>query len=322
MKKTILLTTPNMIPSVDRFRHVFEHYDIEVIVPDVKERLSEAQILEYAGQFDGTICGDDYFTEKAIKSCLPRLKVITKWGTGIDSIDKEAATRLGVPVRNTTNAFTLPVSETVLGYILCFARQLPFMDRFMRTGGWSKLPSRSLSECTLGVIGVGNIGSAVIRRARVFGMKILATDIVQIKPDFVIEQGFEVTSLDDLAQRADFISVNCDLNPTSYHLVNEKLLNLMKPEAVLINTARGPIVDEKALVQALQEKKIAGAGLDVFEDEPLPQDSPLRTMDNVLMGSHNSNNSPAAWERVHWNSIRMLLESLEIPHADLDDFIP
>ena len=321
MKKTILLSAPNMLLSLDRFRHVFEHYNLELIVPEVNERLSEAEILQYAGKFDGTISGDDFFTEKAIKSCLPRLKVITKWGTGIDSIDKESALRLGVQVRNTLNAFTLPVADTVLGYMLAFARRLPFMDKAMKAGEWSKLTSRSLSECTLGVIGVGNIGSAVIRRARVFGMPILATDIVQIKPDFVIEQGFEVTELEDLVQRADFVSVNCDLNSSSYHLVNEKFLDLMKPEAILINTARGPIVDEPALVKALQEKKIAGAALDVFEDEPLPEDSPLRSMDNVLLGSHNSNNSPAAWERVHWNTIRMLLESLKISHADLESFI-
>lgn len=314
---TVLLSAPYMIPVVDRFRPVFAHYGLEIIVPPVRERLEEAELLEYAGQFDGAICGDDRFTARVIERCLPRLKVISKWGTGIDSIDRQAAQRLGVQVRNTPNAFTLPVSDSVMGYILAFARQIPWMDRAVKSGVWAKLPGYSLSERTLGVIGVGNIGKAVIRRARAFGMKILGNDIVPIAPDFILENGVEMTSLHDLLERSDFVSLNADLNPTSYHLINAETLAHMKPTAVLINTARGPLVDEPALIRALEEKRIAGAALDVFEIEPLPEDSPLRRMDNVLLAAHNSNSSPAAWERVHWNTIRNLLDGLGIPHEDL-----
>jgi len=314
---TVLLSAPYMIPSVDRFRPVFSHYGVELIIPPVRERLEEAELLEYAGQFDGAICGDDRFTARVIERCLPRLKVISKWGTGIDSIDRQAAQRLGVQVRNTPNAFTLPVSDSVMGYILAFARQIPWMDRAVKSGIWAKLPGYSLSECTLGVVGVGNIGKAVIRRARAFGMKILGNDIVPIAPDFILENGVEMTSLEDLLERSDFVSLNADLNPTSYHLINAGTLAHMKPTAVLINTARGPLVDEPALIRALEEKRIAGAALDVFEIEPLPEDSPLRRMENVLLAAHNSNSSPAAWERVHWNTIRNLLDGLGIPHDDL-----
>ncbi|MEJ5313534.1 MULTISPECIES: phosphoglycerate dehydrogenase [Anaerolinea] len=314
---TVLLSAPYMIPVVDRFRPVFSHYGVELIIPPVRERLEEAELLEYAGQFDGAICGDDRFTARVIERCLPRLKVISKWGTGIDSIDRQAAQRLGVQVRNTPNAFTLPVSDSVMGYILAFARQIPWMDRAVKSGIWAKLPGYSLSECTLGVVGVGNIGKAVIRRARAFGMKILGNDIVPIAPDFILENGVEMTSLEDLLERSDFVSLNADLNPTSYHLINAGTLAHMKPTAVLINTARGPLVDEPALIRALEEKRIAGAALDVFEIEPLPEDSPLRRMENVLLAAHNSNSSPAAWERVHWNTIRNLLDGLGIPHDDL-----
>lgn len=314
---TVLLSAPYMIPVVDRFRPVFAHYGLEIIVPPVRERLEEAELLEYAGQFDGAICGDDRFTARVIERCLPRLKVISKWGTGIDSIDRQAAQRLGVQVRNTPNAFTLPVSDSVMGYILAFARQIPWMDRAVKSGVWAKLPGYSLSERTLGVVGVGNIGKAVIRRARAFGMKILGNDIVPIAPDFILENGVEMTSLHDLLERSDFVSLNADLNPTSYHLINAETLAHMKPTAVLINTARGPLVDEPALIRALEEKRIAGAALDVFEIEPLPEDSPLRRMENVLLAAHNSNSSPAAWERVHWNTIRNLLDGLGIPHEDL-----
>ncbi len=318
-KQRVLFSAPYMVPFIDRFRPVLAHYGLEIIEAEVEERLEEDQILAYAGQFDGAVCGDDRFTERVIKACLPRLKVISKWGTGIDSIDKGAAERLGVMVGNTPNAFTLPVSDSVVGYMLAFARRLPWMDAAMKSGTWMKIPGRSLSECTLGVVGVGNVGKAVIRRARAFGMEILANDIIEIRHDFVREMGVEMTSLEDSLSRADFVSVNCDLNPTSVHLINAEKLAKMKSSAVLINTARGPIVKEDDLVAALQNGTIAGAALDVFEFEPLPADSPLRQMDNVMMAPHNSNSSPMAWERVHWNTIRNLLVGLGIP---VDDFSP
>jgi len=175
-----------------------------------------------------------------------------------------------------------------------------------------------LSECTLGVIGVGNIGKAVLRRARAFGMKLLGNDIVSIAPDFVSEYRVEMMPLQDMLGKSDFISINCNLNPTSHHLINANTLKWTKPDAVLINTARGPIIDEHALVDALKIGEISGAALDVFETEPLPQDSPLRQMDNVMLGSHNANSSPSAWERVHWNTIRNLLEGLQISHDDFE----
>jgi D-3-phosphoglycerate dehydrogenase len=308
-----------MLPFVERFRPVFEHYGMELIVPKVEERLKEEDILAYAGQFDGTICGDDYYTVRAMQACSPRLKVISKWGTGIDSIDSQAATRLGIQVFGVSNAFTLPVSDTTLGYILAFARRQPWMDRAMKSGQWVKIPGRSLSETTLGVVGVGRIGKAVIRRARAFGMNLLGNDIIEIAHDFILENGVEMTSLEDLLARSDFVSLNCDLNPTSYHMINARTLALMKPSGVLINVARGPVIDELALVEALNNGIIAGAALDVYEIEPLPTHSPLLKMDNVMLAPHNSNSSPTAWERVHWHTIRNLLIGLGI---EIDDKYP
>lgn len=314
----VLLSAPYMLPFVDRFKPVFEHYGLELIIPRVNERLEEDEIMKYAGQFDGAVCGDDRYTARVLKACLPRLKVISKWGTGIDSIDRVTCEELGIQVRNTPNAFTLPVSDSVMGYILAFARRQPWMDRAVKSGEWKKIPGRSLSECTLGVVGVGNVGKAVIRRARGFGMKILGNDIIPIAPDFIVENQVEMTDLIDLLHRSDFISMNCDLNPSSIHLINAKTLSAMQPTAVLINTARGPVVDEAALIQALQQGTIAGAAMDVFEKEPLPADSPLLKMDNVMLAPHNSNSSPAAWERVHWNTIRNLLLGLDIDIADFE----
>jgi D-3-phosphoglycerate dehydrogenase len=126
-----------------------------------------------------------------------------------------------------------------------------------------------------------------------------------------------MTTLDSLLSNSDFVSLNCDLNPTSFHLINARTLSLMRPTVVLINTARGPVVDEMALVTALQAGTIGGAALDVFEVEPLQAESPLRKMDNVLLAPHNANSSPAAWERVHWNTVRNLLNGLGLPNTDL-----
>jgi D-3-phosphoglycerate dehydrogenase len=315
---TVFFSAPYMIPFLDRFGPVLEKYGLKLIVPEVHERLEEDEILPYAGQFDGAICGDDRYTARVIEACLPRLKVISKWGTGIDSIDSEAADRFGVRLCRTLNAFTLPVTDTVMGYILAFARRQPWMDRDIKSGKWDKILGRALHECTLGVVGVGAIGKSVVRRARAFGMKVLGNDIVAIDHVFIAETGVEMTDLPSLLAESDFVSINCTLNPTSHHLMNAQTLAMMKPTAVLINTARGPIVHEEALVAALQSGTIGGAALDVFEEEPLPHDSPLMRMDNVMLAPHNSNSSPAAWERVHWNTIRNLLDGLGIPADDLE----
>lgn len=301
-----------MLPFLDRFRPVLERHGLDLITPDVRERLEEDEILKFAGQFDGTICGDDRYTARVLEACLPRLKVISKWGTGIDSIDSAAAYRLGIQVCRTPNAFTLPVTDTVFGYMLAFARRHPWMDREMKSGKWEKIPGKALHECTLGIIGVGTIGKVVALRARAFGMTVLGNDIVDIDHVFIAESGIQMINLDTLLKNSDFVSVNCDLNPTSHHLITTRTLNLMRPNAVLINTARGPIVDETALVVALQAGTIAGVALDVFEVEPLPAGSPLMKMDNVMLAPHNANSSPTAWERVHWNTIRNLLSGLGI----------
>jgi D-3-phosphoglycerate dehydrogenase len=306
----ILLSAPYMIPVFERFRLYFDQAGIDVEIAQVVERLSEADLLPYAGKVDGAICGDDRFSEQVLEAFSPRLKVISKWGTGIDSIDRDAAERLGIQVRNTPDAFTDAVADSVMAYILAFARQVPWMDARMKAGGWEKIPSVALHECTLGVIGVGRIGKSVLARAHAFNMELLGNDIIEIDADFLKTYPVEMRPLEDLLRRSDFVSVNCDLNPTSRHLINQDTLAMLKPKAILINTARGPIIEERALVGSLQSGAIAGAGLDVFEDEPLPEDSPLRSMDNVLLGSHNANSSPSAWERVHQNTIRNLFQGL------------
>ncbi len=315
---TVLLSAPYMRRIWERVQPVFEAFGVEVLLPPVRERLEEEDLLRYAGRFDGALCGDDRFTARVLEACAPRLRVIAKWGTGVDSIDREAARRLGIAVYNTPGAFTEPVADTVMGFILAFARRIPWLDARVKAGKWEKVQARALHECTLGVIGVGNIGKAVLRRARAFGMRLLGNDIRPVDPAFVREVGVELVPLEELLRRADFVSVNCDLNPSSYHLINRERLALMKPTAVLINTARGPVVDEAALVEALEQGRLAGAALDVFEEEPLPAESPLRRLPNVLLSPHNANASPWAWERVHWNTLGCLWEGLGLSREALE----
>jgi D-3-phosphoglycerate dehydrogenase len=311
----VLISAPYMIPVLERFRPTFDAGGIELVVAAVSERLTEKALLSYAGSVDGAICGDDPFTARVLQAAAPRLRVISKWGTGIDSIDRQEATRLGIQVFNTPGAFTEAVADSVMGVILSFARRIPWTDREMKAGRWEKPACRALEECMLGVVGVGTIGKAVLRRAAAFGMGLLGNDIVAIDPEFLVGTGVTMLPLEPLLERSDFVSLNCDLNPTSLGLIDRRALSRMKSSAVLVNTARGPVVDEQALVASLREGKIAGAGLDVFPEEPLSPSSPLRSMDNVLLSPHNANSSHRAWERVHRSTIENLFRGLGLTVA-------
>lgn len=302
MTHKVLITAPYFQLVVDEYRPQFAKRDIELVVPTVNERMSEEELLPLVGDIDGILCGDDRITEKVLQAA-PKLKTIVKWGTGIDSIDKEAAKRRGIPVRNTPNAFTEPVADTVLSFILAFARGTIDLNRKIRKGVWEKKLNSALNERTIGIIGVGNIGSAIVKRLQAFGARILGNDIQEKPFDFMVP-------LNELLRESDFVVVSCDLNPTSNRIVNAKTLAKMKPTAYLINAARGPLVDEAALIKALEEGKVAGAALDVFEVEPLPESHPFKKMENVILAPHNSNSSLKAWTRVHENSLRQLFEDL------------
>ncbi len=310
MKIKVMISAPYMQLVIGRYRHIFEEKGIELVIPPVNERMSEQELLNFVGDVHGVICGDDKFTKKVLDSAS-RLKIIVKWGTGIDSIDQDACSQHKILVRRTKNAFSEPVGDTVLGYMLCFARKIISLDRNIRNGIWEKSMGVTLKEASLGVLGVGDTGKAVVRRASALGMRVMGCDIVDIDLDFIRQTGLEVVGKETLLRESDFISLNTNLNPTSYHLISDGEFNIMRPTAYLINTSRGPVIDEKALVTALREKRIMGVALDVFEEEPLPANSLLRTFDNVIFSPHNANSSPLAWERVHKNSMEMLFEGLK-----------
>jgi D-3-phosphoglycerate dehydrogenase / 2-oxoglutarate reductase len=306
----ILISAPCFLRVVEDYRSQLEAAGLELVIADVCERLSEEELFPLVPMIHGAICGDDKFTERVLHAAA-HLKVISKWGTGIDSIDIKAAARLGIQVCNTPNAFTDCVADSTLGYILNFARRLYRMDQDIRSGKWIKPDAVTLRECTLGVVGIGNIGKAVVRRAVGFGMTVVSYDPVTVPESFLAETGLKLVSMQELLKSSDFVSLHCDLNPTSYHLIDRSQLDSMRPTAYLINTSRGPVVSEPALIDALRSGKIAGAALDVFEDEPLPCDSPLRQMNNCLLAPHNSNSGLAAKKRVHESTIHNLLAGLK-----------
>ena len=312
MRWKVLVSAPRMLRDMPELQSDFDQLGWDLKLAEVEQRLDESQLVDLVGDIDATICGDDQYTAR-VMDAAPKLKAICKWGTGIEEIDLEAARAHGIIVRNVSDAFSVPVADTVFGFMLNFARKLPWLDRGIKHGGWDRIDGVSLAECTLGVVGCGNIGRTVLRRARAFGMRCLGNDPIEMPLQLLDETGVKMVELDELLAESDFVSLNCDLNETSYHLIGSWELRAMKPSAVLINTARGPVVDEPALIAALQSKEIAGAGLDVFEVEPLPADSPLTKMDQVLLSPHLANSSRRACRRVHQCTIRNVLELLR-PH--------
>ena len=281
----VLVTAPYILPVLDNFSDFFAENDIEAIVANVDERMEEEDLLPLIGDIDGVICGDDRFTDRVLDAA-PKLKVLAKWGTGIDSLNKEGAEKRGITICRTPNAFSEPVADSVMSYILNFARRGPWMDFQMKQGVWDKIPGRALNECTIGVVGIGDCGIAVLRRAISFGSKLLGNDIRNIDNKLIKELGVNMVSLDDLLKQSDFVTLHCDLNPSSNHLINTQALKKMKKNAVLLNLARGPVVDEKALIQALVLNEIAGAALDVFATEPLPANHPFWAHPAITVWPH------------------------------------
>jgi D-3-phosphoglycerate dehydrogenase len=314
MTKQILISAPYFQPVLDTYMPFFEKHSLTVLVPEVNERLEELELIPLVAEISGAICGDDRFTKKVLNEAK-KLKVISKWGTGIDSIDVTYAKQIGVHVFNTPNAFTDPVADTVLGYILSFARQLHQMDKDVKNKIWKKRNLLSLYECTLGVVGVGNIGKAIIERAHSFRIKILACDIVSPNQQFLQKYDVQMVSKEQLLSESNFITLNCDLNTSTNHFLSDSEFELMQNKPFIINAARGPLIDETALCNALSSGKISGAALDVFEYEPLPSTSMLRQFDQVVLAPHNANSSQISWGKVHENTLNNLLIGLGI-HND------
>jgi len=310
MKWRVLITCTQLQNTIEHYRNLLLEHGIEIELPHVTQQLDEAELCKIIDRFDGVIAGDDEFTAKVLEKAT-RLKVLVKWGIGVDGIDLKIAKRLNIPVFNTPDMFAGEVADVAIGYIILLARQLHKLDQSVRKGEWLKVQGISLANKTLGVIGMGSIGQAIVRRAVAMDMSVVGYDITSVSDSFVDETGLRVVEFDDLLQVSDFISLSCNLTPSNHHMLSQREFSLMKNGVYIINVARGPLIDETALLQALDNGKVAGAALDVFEQEPLPLNNPLHQFDSCIFGTHNGSNTSEAVIRVNDLTINRLLNTLE-----------
>ncbi|HNU54133.1 MAG TPA: D-glycerate dehydrogenase [Candidatus Syntrophosphaera sp.] len=282
-KPKIFITRNIPQPALDRLAEVF---DISIHAND--KAIGRQQLMQDVKDMDALLCLLTDSIDKELLEAAPRLKCVSNLAVGFNNIDLEYARSRNIAVCNTPGVLTETTADLTWALLLACARRVVEADNYARSGrfeGWEPLLMLGVDvfSKTLGIIGMGRIGSAVARRAEGFGMKVLWFD-PQVDPKTVSDK-YERADLRHLCSSSDFISIHVPLTPDTHHLVNSELLSLMRPTAVLINTARGPIVDEEALIKALRDKKIAAAGLDVFENEPeIPAE--LLELENAVLLPH------------------------------------
>jgi phosphoglycerate dehydrogenase-like enzyme len=280
-----VLIGPAPLRNVDGpYRAVFRAAGFETVYPSVARQMTEDEILAALAGIDAVLAGSEPYTPRVLDA-NPQLKVIARNGVGYDAVDVPAATARGVAV-TVAPANQEAVAEHTFALILALAKQVIPQHLAMQKGGWPRQMTQPVRGKTLGIAGLGRIGKAVAVRARVFGMRILAYEPY---PDqaFVQQNGVELVTLERLFAEADYVSLHLPLSAESRRFIDRRYLSLMKPTAYFVNTARGGVVNEADLVEALKAKKIAGAGLDVFEQEP-PLDSPVTKLDNVVLTAHTA----------------------------------
>jgi D-3-phosphoglycerate dehydrogenase / 2-oxoglutarate reductase len=306
----VLITCRQMQNCIDEFRPRLDERGIELVMPEVVQQPSEDDLIEIIGGFDGMIAGDDPLSARVLDHAK-RMRIISKWGVGIDGIDLDAARILGIPVVNTPGVFGGEVADLALGYVIMLARQLHRIDASVKSGGWFKHEGRSLSDKVLGIAGFGSIGQSVAQRGQGFVMRVVAHDVADAAGVAAEGLGVEMLSRDELFQQSDFLVLCSPLTPETRHMAGESTLALMRPGSFLINVGRGPLVDEPALVQALDSGQVAAAALDVFEQEPLPATSGLRRFEQCVFGSHNASNTREGVLRASARAVENLLQGLD-----------
>jgi glyoxylate reductase len=294
---------------------------LDLIRPACRVRLWEGElpppketILQEVAGCDGLLCLlTDPIDAEAIEAG-GRLRVISQLAVGVDNVDLEAATGRGIPIGHTPGVLTEATADMAFALLMAAARRIPEGVEKVRAGEWRTweplgLLGADVWGATLGIIGLGRIGTAVARRARGFAMRVLYHDPDR-RPHLEAEQGLEYTPLDDLLAQADFVSLHCPLVPETHHLIGERALRRMKATAILVNTARGPVVDADSLVRALREGWIAAAALDVTDPEPIPPDHPLLTLPNCIVVPHIASATVTARDRMAVMAAENLLAGL------------
>lgn len=257
----------------------------EVVHPPRGANLYDpATLLPIVRECDAVVAGSEPWPEDLIAAC-PRLRVLSRTGVGFDAIDMSACDRQRVIVATTPGVNHHAVAEHTFALLFGVARGFPSRDQYVRAATWKRVSTPRIMGTTLGIVGQGRIGRAVATRAVGLGMKVVAYDPFPNR-EFAEQWGIELTDLDSLLGRSDYVTLHLPMGAETKHIMNARTFAMMKPGAVLINTARGLLVDESALIDALNSGHLRGAGLDVFEVEPLPGDSPLLKMNNVLLSGH------------------------------------
>ncbi len=303
----VLVTCRQMQVELPRHRDRIETLGYDVVAPDLagRQQFTAAELLEYRDRLVGIIAGDDEL-DRTFFDGATQLKTVIRWGIGMDSVDHEAARDHGITVRNTPGVFGHEVADSAFGYILNLVRGYIAVDAAVRRGEWPKMEGITLARAQLGIVGFGAIGREIAKRAKGFDMDVVAYD------PFVATAHADVpiVELDKLLATSRFIVLACPLTPETLQLINAQRLALVRPDAYLVNVARGPVVVEKDLINALRSGQIAGAALDVFEVEPLPLDSELRTLPNVVLGAHNGSNTREGVVRASSAAVDFLIEEL------------
>jgi glyoxylate reductase len=271
-----------------------KYFDVEVW-PDYAPP-PKSVIIDKVKDVDalGSLLSDKIDIE--VFNAAPKLKIVSQLAVGFDNIDITEATKRGIYVTNTPEVLTDTTADFAWSLLMAVARRIVEADKYVRTGQWkvswhpAMLAGRDIHHATIGVVGAGRIGYAVAQRAKGFDMKILFYDVVP-RPEIEKDLGAKKVDMDTLLKESDFVSIHVPLMKETHHLINAEKLKLMKKTAYLVNNSRGPVVDEKALYEALKKGQIAGAGLDVFEQEPTPLDNPLLKLDNVVVAPHISSAS-------------------------------
>jgi len=282
------------------------------IVPVMAD--DEASYAEQLREVDAVIVGPKVNVTAAVIGKMERCKLIMATGIGLDKIDLDAATAAGIPVANVPDVFTEEVADQAFALLLAVNRKLPYCVEMARSGRWAQTQAGmgsvpKINGKTLGLVAFGNIAKAVARRAQGFGLRAIAHDPF-VKPDQMSALGVESATLDDVFSQSDFVSAHAPHSKATHHMIGTAQFALMKPDAIFINTGRGRVVDEQALIAALREGKLAGAGLDVLEEEPASKDNPLLAMDNVVVTPHvaaYSNESLVARRIRHGEEIAAVL---------------
>jgi D-3-phosphoglycerate dehydrogenase len=267
----------------------------EVVKADMQGEMTVQRMIDLLKNIDGAVVGVVPMTAQVLENS-PRLKVVSMHGVGVDHIDLDAAERLGIVIANCPGTNDQAVADLALGLMIAAARQIPSADAALRLEQWGKYSGSELWSKTLGLIGYGRIGRGVAKRALGFDMQVLVYD-PYIQPNQVGLPEVQLTSIDEVITSADFLSLHAALTEETYHMIGAEQLAKMKPTAILINTARGGLVDEQALYAALSSKQIAGAGLDVFVEEP-PLGSPLLSLSNLVLTPHIGAHTKEAIERM------------------------